>query len=114
MLAVALLNQCYWLAGSVIGAAAGALIPFNMEGISFALTALFIVLMIEQILRVKKPGIFVLSAAAAVLATMLLPQRISLLSALLVSFGLARALPGIAGRPAGKLGDQPFKRSGSC
>jgi 4-azaleucine resistance transporter AzlC len=97
MLLVALLNQCYWLAGSVIGAAAGALIPFNMEGISFALTALFIVLMIEQILRIKKPGIFVLSAAAAVLSTLFLPQRVSLLSAIVVSFCLARLLPGVSG-----------------
>jgi 4-azaleucine resistance transporter AzlC len=97
MLLVTLLNQSYWLAGSVIGAAAGALIPFNMEGISFALTALFIVLMIEQILRIKKPGIFVLSAAAAVLSTLFLPQRVSLLAAIVVSFCLARALSGVSG-----------------
>jgi 4-azaleucine resistance transporter AzlC len=92
MFYVALLDQFYWVAGSVIGAVAGALIPFKMEGIGFALTALFIVLMIEQILRVRKPGIFIISAAAAVLAVFLLPGRVSLLSAMALSLALAGLL----------------------
>ncbi|MDR2109753.1 MAG: AzlC family ABC transporter permease, partial [Spirochaetaceae bacterium] len=54
MFSVALLDHLYWIAGSLIGAVVGALIPFNIEGIGFALTALFIVLMIEQILRIRK------------------------------------------------------------
>jgi predicted branched-subunit amino acid permease len=89
MFYVALLDQIYWITGSVIGAVAGSLIPFNMEGIGFALTALFIVLMIEQILRVRKPGVFIISAAAAVLAVFLLPGRVSLLSAMALSLALA-------------------------
>jgi predicted branched-subunit amino acid permease len=93
MLYVAALDQAYWVAGTVIGAAAGALIPFSMEGISFALTALFLVLMIEQIVRVRKPGIFIVSAAAAVLAALFLPERISLFSALALSLGLAALIP---------------------
>jgi 4-azaleucine resistance transporter AzlC len=48
------LDQSYWVAGSLIGAVAGALIPVSMEGISFSLTALFIVLAIEQILLLLK------------------------------------------------------------
>ncbi|GHT71629.1 hypothetical protein FACS1894110_25000 [Spirochaetia bacterium] len=93
MFYVALLDHLYWVAGSVIGAVVGAVIPFDMEGIGFALTALFIVLMIEQILRVRKPGIFIIAAAAAVLAVFLLPGRVSLLSAMALSLALA-ALPG--------------------
>ena len=90
MLYVSMLNHSYWIAGSVIGAAIGAFIPFNMEGIGFALTALFIVLMIEQMLRVKKPGVFIISCLAALLAVFLLPASLSLLAgmalALLLSF----------------------------
>jgi 4-azaleucine resistance transporter AzlC len=92
MFYIALLNQAYWVAGSLIGAIAGTLIPFNMEGISFALTALFIVLMIEQILRVKRPLPFVVSALAAILGTLLLPSRLSLLSAMVLSLVLVRLL----------------------
>ena len=38
--AVALLDQCYWILGSVIGSVAGALLRFNTEGVEFAMTAM--------------------------------------------------------------------------
>lgn len=47
--AIALLDQGYWVLGSVIGAIAGSVIPFDFAGVDFALTALFAVLLIEQI-----------------------------------------------------------------
>jgi 4-azaleucine resistance transporter AzlC len=80
------LDQSYWLVGTVIGAVAGALIPFEMKGVSFALTALFVVLMIEQIKKVKKPLLFVVSAAAALLGVFLLPGSLSILAALALAF----------------------------
>lgn len=92
MFLVALLDHGYWTLGSVIGAVAGSLIPFNMEGIGFALTALFAVLLIEQILRVRKPQIFVISALAAVITVFALPSWISLLSALVISLTLVQLL----------------------
>ncbi|MCR5612833.1 AzlC family ABC transporter permease [Treponema sp.] len=46
---IALLNHSYWILGSVIGAIAGSLIPFDFKGVDFALTTLFAVLLIEQI-----------------------------------------------------------------
>ena len=45
---VSLLDQCYWVAGSVIGAVAGQLITFDSTGIDFAMTALFVVMFINQ------------------------------------------------------------------
>jgi 4-azaleucine resistance transporter AzlC len=86
---VSILNQCYWVAGSSAGALAGTLIPFDMKGVGFALTALFVVLMIEQIKKVKRPAIFVVSGLAAVLGVFLLPERISLLAALVLSLILS-------------------------
>lgn len=53
-LAVSLLNQSYWIVGSLLGAAVGAMIPFNSEGIDFALTALFLTVFLEQWLTTKK------------------------------------------------------------
>lgn len=47
--AVTLLDQCYWIAGSLLGTAAGMLIPFSTEGVDFAMTALFVVLLVEQV-----------------------------------------------------------------
>jgi predicted branched-subunit amino acid permease len=88
MFYVSLLDQCYWVAGSLIGALAGSLLPFNTKGIGFALTALFVVLMIEQILRVRRPGVFIISALVAALAVFFLPVQYSLLSALALSLAL--------------------------
>lgn len=45
---VTLLDQTYWVIGSVIGALAGNLIPFSTDGISFVMTALFVVIFVEQ------------------------------------------------------------------
>jgi len=87
MLYVSLLDHGYWVAGSLIGAALGAFIPFSLEGIGFALTALFIVLMIEQIFRVKKSGVFIVSALAALLSVYFFPERITLLAGMV--FALA-------------------------
>lgn len=48
MFFITLLDQIYWVAGSVLGSVIGSLIPFNTKGIDFALTALFIVIFINQ------------------------------------------------------------------
>lgn len=47
-LMVSLLNQLYWISGSVIGSLLGSILPFNTEGIDFSLTALFITIFIDQ------------------------------------------------------------------
>lgn len=79
---VAALDQSYWVLGSVLGAAAGSFLPFKLDGLDFALTALFIVLMVEQAFRVRRAAPFAVSAAAAVLATFLVPANGALLTAL--------------------------------
>lgn len=45
---ISLLDQLYWIAGSLLGSIAGSLIPFNTKGIDFAMTALFVVIFTEQ------------------------------------------------------------------
>lgn len=48
--AVAALDQLYWIAGSVIGGVAGGLLEgvVSIEGIDFAMTALFVVIAVDQ------------------------------------------------------------------
>lgn len=52
-LAVAIMNHSYWIIGSVIGGVAGALLPIDITGIDFAMTALFVVIGVEQWKAVK-------------------------------------------------------------
>ncbi|MDO4554823.1 MAG: AzlC family ABC transporter permease [Lachnospiraceae bacterium] len=43
-----MMNQCYWIIGSVAGAGIGTLLSFNTAGIDFSMTALFLVVFIDQ------------------------------------------------------------------
>ncbi|MFR9190563.1 MAG: AzlC family ABC transporter permease [Anaerotruncus massiliensis (ex Togo et al. 2019)] len=52
-LLISALNQSYWIVGGVLGATIGELVPFNSTGIDFAMTALFIVIFVEQWLTAK-------------------------------------------------------------
>ena len=52
--AVSLLNQSYWVLGSVLGTVAGTVLHFNTEGIDFALTALFLTVFVDQWRSSKK------------------------------------------------------------
>ena len=65
LFAISLMNQSYWIIGSAIGGIAGALIPFNSEGIEFAMTALFVVIFAEQWMEEKNRIPELLGVAAA-------------------------------------------------
>ncbi len=45
---ITLFDQCYWILGSALGSLLGAVLPFDSEGIDFALPALFITIFIDQ------------------------------------------------------------------
>lgn len=46
-----LLDRIYWISGATIGGLMGNLIDFNTKGLDFAMTALFVVILVEQILK---------------------------------------------------------------
>ena len=89
--AIAVLDHIYWIAGSVIGSVAGALIHFNTQGIDFAMTALFLVIAVDQwqTYRSHLPallgcGITVLSLVVLGADAMLIPALCVIIAALLV------------------------------
>lgn len=67
---ITLLNQSYWVLGSIIGALLGNIIPVEIEGLDFALTALFIVLTIEQVKQIKRFEPFVFPILIFILLTL--------------------------------------------
>lgn len=54
MFFVTFLNQIYWVSGATVGGLLGAIIPFNTEGLDFAMTALLLVIFLEQWKKEKK------------------------------------------------------------
>ena len=51
MFFVTLLNHFYWFLGSTLGGIFGAFIHFNTEGLDFVMTAMFVVIFLEQWLK---------------------------------------------------------------
>ena len=48
MFRVAAFSHVYWITGSVLGAVVGQLLPFSTDGIDFCMTALFVVIFLDQ------------------------------------------------------------------
>ena len=67
---VSLFNQCYWVAGSALGAILGRMLPFSTEGIDFSLTALFVTVFVDQWRSTKDhiPALVGLAASLGALA----------------------------------------------
>ena len=82
--AIALLDQSYWILGSVIGAVAGAVIPIDTTGIDFAMTALFVVIAVEQWETYRSHLPAVLGAVATLVSLLLVGAENMLLPALAI------------------------------
>ena len=54
MFFVTLLNHLYWFSGATLGGIFGSLIHFNTEGLDFVMTAMFVVIFMEQWLKEKQ------------------------------------------------------------
>lgn len=50
---VTLLDQLYWFLGATLGGLLGSFLPFDTDGISFVMTAMFVVIFLEQWLKEK-------------------------------------------------------------
>lgn len=48
MLFVTVLNYLYWVSGATLGGLFGSLLSFNTEGLDFVMTAMFVVIFLEQ------------------------------------------------------------------
>ena len=69
MFFVTLLNQCYWVIGSTLGGILGSFVTFNTKGIDFVMTALFVVIFLDQWFSQKRhlPAIVGVAASAVCL-----------------------------------------------
>jgi|TARA_B100001063_G_scaffold224385_1_gene232338 4-azaleucine resistance transporter AzlC len=83
-------NQSYWFIGSTLGAIVGSNIKFDTAGLEFSLTALFVVLCIEQYKNLQNIVPFIIGAVASLIALFTVPSDkmliVSILLALLLMF----------------------------
>lgn len=55
MFFVTFLNHMYWFTGATIGGIVGSFLPFSTDGLNFVMTAMFVVIFMEQLEKEKKP-----------------------------------------------------------
>ncbi len=68
---VTVLNQFYWVLGSTLGGIFGSFIQFNTEGIEFVMTALFVVIFLEQWMKEKNHTSAIVGLVISVLCLVL-------------------------------------------
>lgn len=83
-LSVSVLNQIYWITGSLLGAAIGTLVSFNSQGIDFALTALFVTVFVEQWLTAKNHAPALIGVLASVGCLLIFGSEHFLIPAMLI------------------------------
>ena len=92
MVRVALYDQLYWVMGSVIGAILAEQLPFDLTGIDFSMTALFIVICVERMLSKEERFPAVVGGVCALVSLMLLGPDRFLAPALAVTAALLMAM----------------------
>jgi 4-azaleucine resistance transporter AzlC len=85
LLGVSALNQAYWVSGTALGALVGSFLPYRIEGLSFALTAMFLAITTEQAMKLKRPAPFIIAGISTIAARILLGERWTILAGLIAS-----------------------------
>ena len=77
---ISFLDQLYWITGCICGALFGTIVAFNTKGLDFALTALFVVILIEQYKTARSKIPFAIALVCSVIAFFLSKQYMLLIS----------------------------------
>lgn len=88
MFFVTVLNQCYWVLGATIGGVFGSLIKFNTEGLEFVMTALFIVIFLEQWMKEKNHKSSLIGLGASIVCLIIFGGSSFIIPAMLAILGL--------------------------
>ena len=84
MFLVALFSRCYWMVGSVLGGILGQIIPFDLTGIDFCMTALFLIIFIDQWEKTEKHTPALTGLGIGVICLLIFGENRFMLSALLI------------------------------
>ena len=99
MFGVALLSWLYWAAATVCGCVIGNLIPWDMSGIDFCMTALFAIILIDQWEKAKNHSPALLGGAIALVCLAIFGGQSFVLTALVLTSAVL-LIPGRKGARA--------------
>lgn len=85
-LAVAFFDHMYWIAGVTAGALLGRKLPFDSRGIDFAMTALFIVILVDQCREKENRIPAVIGLVCAILSRSIFATANMLIPAMILMF----------------------------
>lgn len=88
MFYVALYSWLYWIGGSILGGIIGQLIPFELKGIDFCMTALFVIIFIDRWESTSNHKPALLGLGAAVLCLIIFGPQVFMLPSLLLVSGV--------------------------
>ncbi len=81
---VTIFNYLYWVLGATLGGIFGSLIEINFKGMDFVMTALFITLFAEQLLKKGAKRDALMGAGTALVMLLLVGKNLFLLASLLM------------------------------
>ena len=79
-----LFDHFYWVAGTALGALAGSILPVNLEGIEFVLTALFVTIFVEQWLSFRDHRPAVIGVSTTLICLFLFGKDIFLIPSMVI------------------------------
>ena len=85
---IAFFSRCYWMIGAVLGGVIGRLLPFDLEGIDFCMTALFVIIFLEQWEKTDQHFPSLSGFFVAVICLLVFGQRAFMLPALILMSGI--------------------------
>ena len=94
MFLIALFDQLYWVTVSVLGAALGQVLPFDMTGIDFAMTALFVTIFVDQWREAKSHLPAIVGLCSAAVCLLIFGGSNFILPSLIITVGILMALRG--------------------
>ena len=84
MFLVALFSRCYWIVGSVLGGILGQIVPFDLTGLDFCMTALFLIIFIDQWEKAEKHTPALTGLGIGVICLLIFGENRFMLPALLI------------------------------
>ena len=98
-LSVSVFDQFYWVFGTFLGGIAGTVLPINLDGIEFVLTALFVTIFVEQWLCNKNHLPAIIGVVATTISLLIFSKDVFLIPAMVAITGVLSMMSKVRKEP---------------